>query len=57
MSEITLCKTNRGKGLKAVINGTWFYTSWGEFNRMMSNKANGCRFRSAEAFKAKPGAL
>jgi hypothetical protein len=48
MSDATMCKTKAGKGLKIVVDGTWYYTSWGEFNAMLRNDANGCTFRTID---------
>lgn len=48
MKTATLCKTNKGGGLKIVIDGEWYYTSWGQFGRMMNGKASGCTFQTID---------
>ena len=50
----TLCRTNNGKGLKVVVDGTWYYTSWGQYTRMMKGQAKGCVFQTISKKAATP---
>jgi len=46
MQYAKLLKTKAGKGLKIVVGNTWFYTSYGEFVKMMNDDAKACNFRT-----------
>jgi hypothetical protein len=48
MNNVVLCRTKAGKGLKVVVDGIWYYTSLGEFFKMMNDKAKACTFRTIE---------
>lgn len=48
MSEAVLCKTKAGKGLKIIVNDTWYYCSLYQFWMMMKGKSNGCHFQTIE---------
>lgn len=48
MKQAILCKTKKGNGLKIIVEGQWYYTSWGQFGRMMNGKAVGCTFQTID---------
>jgi hypothetical protein len=48
MKTIHLLKTKAGKGLKIVVDGTWYYTSIIEFTKMANDKQKAVVFRTIE---------
>ena len=50
MATITVCRTKAGAGIKAVVDGVWYYTSIPEFIAMMNGKSRACKFRTLDEF-------